>query len=133
MLIDPNTNWGAVAGRASISAAACWTLYSVAVYVYRLTLHPLARYPGPKFAAASYLYEFWYDVVLDARYTDEIERLHKKYGKHLGASCCDGENLRLTKHDFPARSPDPNQPTRAALQRPKLCRCLIPAGGQPQT
>ncbi|KAM4057409.1 cytochrome p450 [Hirsutella rhossiliensis] len=80
MLLDANVHWTAVAWRAFVSAVACWALYSVAVYVYRLTLHPLAGYPGPKFAAASYLYEFWHDVVLDARYTEEIAKLHERYG-----------------------------------------------------
>ena len=86
MSFDADVHWTATAVRAFVSIFACWTLYSVAVYVYRLTLHPLAGYPGPKFPAASYLYEFWYDVVLDARYTEEIAKLHGRYGGHPDAS-----------------------------------------------
>lgn len=83
MLANSEIPWTTHVWRASISVALCWALYSVAIYIYRLTLHPLASYAGPKFAAASYLYEFWYDVVLDAQYTRKIAELHERFGKHL--------------------------------------------------
>lgn len=50
-----------------------WTLYSV-------YLGPLAKFPGPKLAAASLWYEFYYDVVLRGQYTFKIKELHKQYG-----------------------------------------------------
>ncbi|KAJ6437453.1 drug transporter [Purpureocillium lavendulum] len=34
-------------------------IHAAAVAFYRLNLHPLANFPGPKLAGASYLYEFW--------------------------------------------------------------------------
>lgn len=48
--------------------------------VYRLYLHPLAKYPGPKLAAISLLYEFYYDGIKGGQYTFEIGRMHERYG-----------------------------------------------------
>jgi hypothetical protein len=50
-----------------------WTIYSV-------FLGPLAKFPGPKLAAATLWYEFYYDVVLEGQYTFKIKEFHKKYG-----------------------------------------------------
>ncbi|KAI0121697.1 cytochrome P450 CYP682H1 [Xylariales sp. AK1849] len=54
----------------------------VLVVVYRLMLHPLAAIPGPKLAAATGLYESFFDCYKDGggRYWVEIERLHRIYG-----------------------------------------------------
>lgn len=53
-----------------------------AVVVYRLALHPLASFPGPKLAAATGLYETYYEIFKDGggRYWVEIEEMHRKYG-----------------------------------------------------
>jgi hypothetical protein len=59
-----------------------WITYRVALALYNISpLHPLHRFPGPKLAAASFLYEFWFDFVKGGRYTWEIKRMHEKYGK----------------------------------------------------
>ena len=62
-------------------------LYSLLAYVtfkwiYRLFFHPLARFPGPKLAAATHLYEGYYDVVKKGRYIFEVGKMHEKYGKY---------------------------------------------------
>ncbi|OJZ89330.1 hypothetical protein ASPFODRAFT_58058 [Aspergillus luchuensis CBS 106.47] len=41
---------------------------------------PLAKFPGPLLAAATELYEFYYDVIRDGQFVWHIERLHQKYG-----------------------------------------------------
>jgi hypothetical protein len=48
--------------------------------VYSVYFGPLAKFPGPKLAAATLWYEFYYDVILQGRYTFKIKELHQKYG-----------------------------------------------------
>jgi hypothetical protein len=47
---------------------------------YNLHRHPLAHIPGPKLAAATYLYQTYYSLVGGSRYYIEIAAMHKKYG-----------------------------------------------------
>jgi hypothetical protein len=54
----------------------------ICTITYRLTLSPLAIFPGPKLAAATSLYEFYYDFFKKATFCYEIERMHKVYGKN---------------------------------------------------
>jgi hypothetical protein len=56
-------------------------LYSVVVVIYRLYLSPLSKFPGPKLAAATLLYEAYYDVILGGQYTFKIKELHEQYGE----------------------------------------------------
>lgn len=60
-----------------------YVLYLVGLVVYRLYLSPLARFPGPKLAAASKWYEFYYDVVKRGQFTFQIQRMHEKYGMFI--------------------------------------------------
>ncbi|OTB04730.1 hypothetical protein M426DRAFT_58221 [Hypoxylon sp. CI-4A] len=50
--------------------------------LYRLTAHPLARFPGPLLAASTGLYEAYYQCIKDGggRYWVEIEKMHERYG-----------------------------------------------------
>jgi hypothetical protein len=52
----------------------------VALAVDRLWLNPLARIPGPRLAALTGLYEFYYECILGGKYIFEIERMHQHYG-----------------------------------------------------
>ncbi|KAF2967491.1 hypothetical protein GQX73_g6110 [Xylaria multiplex] len=54
--------------------------YFATLPFYRLFLYPLSRFPGPKLATASRLYEAYYDLVQDGQYTFKIAELHKQYG-----------------------------------------------------
>ncbi|WYZ45823.1 hypothetical protein EsH8_IX_000048 [Colletotrichum jinshuiense] len=54
--------------------------YVTCLTIYRLYLSPLARFPGPKLAALSNWYEFYYDVVHPGQFTSHVQALHKKYG-----------------------------------------------------
>lgn len=49
----------------------------------RLYFHPLAHIPGPKLAALTWWYEFYFDVVQQGRYVFQIRQLHKQYGERL--------------------------------------------------
>jgi hypothetical protein len=55
-------------------------LYYSSLVFYRLYLHPLAKFPGPKLASASRWYEAYYDLILGGKYTWQIQEMHKKYG-----------------------------------------------------
>jgi hypothetical protein len=57
--------------------------YYGSLVFYRLFLHPLARFPGPRLAAVSRWYEAYYDVVLGGQYTSKIAKLHRIYGEVL--------------------------------------------------
>lgn len=60
--------------------AVAFGVYLVCTWVYNLYFHPLAGYPGPRIAAASGLYEFYYDVIKGGQYLYKIEEMHRKYG-----------------------------------------------------
>jgi cytochrome P450 len=58
-----------------------YLFYWILILIYRLHFHPLAKFPGPKLAGATYLYEFYYDLYPHKlRYLWQIEKLHKIYG-----------------------------------------------------
>lgn len=72
----------------SLDALLSWrrVIITIVVYIgsvalYRLFLHPLARFPGPKLAAVTRWYEGYYDVIQNGQYTFKIAEMHKKYGK----------------------------------------------------
>lgn len=57
--------------------AVTWATVFVA---YRLYLHPLSKFPGPKIAAVSRWYEFYYDVIRGGAFAGHLPELHRKYG-----------------------------------------------------
>ncbi|KAM5431408.1 hypothetical protein MferCBS31731_007894 [Microsporum ferrugineum] len=54
--------------------------YLIGDAIYQLQFSPLSKFPGPKIAAVTYLYEFYYDAILKGRYIFKVKELHKKYG-----------------------------------------------------
>lgn len=57
--------------------------YTVGLVIYRVYLSPLAKFPGPKLAAATGWYEVYFDLLYGegGQFPFQIERLHKRYGK----------------------------------------------------
>lgn len=64
----------------SVAAGTSLILYLIGLAVYRLYWSPIATFPGPKLAAVSLWYEFYYDVVLGGQYCFKIDELHDLYG-----------------------------------------------------
>ncbi|KAK6432626.1 hypothetical protein LTR95_011207 [Oleoguttula sp. CCFEE 5521] len=64
--------------------------------VYRLYLSPLAKFPGPRLAALSSAYTFYYDVVKRGKLPFELKRLHEEYGPII----------RITPHELHVVDPD---------------------------
>ncbi|KAH7087028.1 cytochrome P450 [Paraphoma chrysanthemicola] len=62
------------------TAAAVVAVYCASLAFYRLYLHPLAKFPGPKLAAVTRWYELYYDVIREGQYTFRIADFHKAYG-----------------------------------------------------
>ncbi|KAL2689500.1 hypothetical protein Neosp_003554 [[Neocosmospora] mangrovei] len=60
--------------------AGVWLIYLIQLVIQRLWLSPLAHIPGPKLAALTQYYEFYYDFVLGGQYTFKIIDMHEKYG-----------------------------------------------------
>lgn len=107
-------------------------LYGLLLVIYRLCFSLLPKFPGPKLAAATYWYEFYYDVWLWGQYTFKIIELHKKYGPSEFPLC---SYLVLKESPKPPAQPTdqphslshnppshPHQPLRAARLRPGLHR-----------
>ncbi|TVY90100.1 Cytochrome P450 monooxygenase [Lachnellula willkommii] len=55
-------------------------LLVVAGAVRRLYFHPLAHIPGPRLAAITWWYEFYFDVIQPSTFVFKIQELHKQYG-----------------------------------------------------
>ncbi len=64
-----------------IASLVLFLFYLVGLAVYRLYLCPIAKFPGPRLAALTYLYEGYFDVVKRGKYTFKIRDLHAKYGE----------------------------------------------------
>jgi hypothetical protein len=76
-----------LSARNVLALVGVWLVYKVLQTVYNISpFHPLSGIPGPKLAAATYLPEFYHDVVRFGCYSKEIRKMHKVYGMSI-ASC----------------------------------------------
>jgi hypothetical protein len=97
-------------GKLSLAAAsaAIFVAYWAYKIIYNLYFHRLAQFPGPWWAAASYLPELYYDIVQGGQYYKKVIEMHEKYGndhKHtLPAFGCILTNIRSTRTDRPERA-----------------------------
>ena len=75
-----------------MAALVIWGIGSLLVYlalksVYRLYFHPLSKFPGPKLAAITSGYEFYFNFIKGGVFIWEIERLHQVYGENCPTLC----------------------------------------------
>lgn len=63
-------------------AALAVALYTALLLIYRLYFHPLARFPGPKIAAATHWWECIQDLFAGqgGQYMNQVEQMHDDYG-----------------------------------------------------
>uniref|UniRef100_A0A0W0G531 Cytochrome p450 n=1 Tax=Moniliophthora roreri TaxID=221103 RepID=A0A0W0G531_MONRR len=47
---------------------------------YRVCIHPLRAFPGPKLAAMTGTYRAYYSVFGEGGWVDHLEKLHERYG-----------------------------------------------------
>ncbi|TID18703.1 cytochrome P450 [Venturia nashicola] len=85
-------------GLATILTATCLVtlLYLVLGGIYRVFFSPLATFPGPRLAGATYLYEFYYTAIR-ADFPSKLRSLHESYGSIVRIN--PGE-LHVVEHDF---------------------------------
>ena len=55
-------------------------VYLVVRTIYRIWFHPLSKFPGPKLAAATSGYEFYFNIIKRGKFIWELDRLHQVYG-----------------------------------------------------
>jgi hypothetical protein len=63
-----------------LSLSAGIIAWLIAVVGYRGFFHPLANVPGPRVAALTYLYIFYFNVGKTSRLYAHIEKLYERYG-----------------------------------------------------
>ena len=66
----------------SILAFMLLLTYRICLIIYNLYFHPLARFPGPKFAAISYLPETYYNLFVGegGQFPFAVRKWHDRYG-----------------------------------------------------
>ncbi|MCJ1245681.1 hypothetical protein MMC30_002885 [Trapelia coarctata] len=63
-----------------VLAAGITVCYTIYIGIRRLYFSPVSNFPGPKLAAITWWYEFYYEVVLHGQFYKEIDRMHVIYG-----------------------------------------------------
>ena len=88
-------------------------LRACVIVIWRLCFHPLAKFPGPKLAAASRLYEFWYQGIKEFEFQSRVKAMHKVYGESLAiidtsAHCREGPIVRISPYELSINDSDFN-------------------------
>lgn len=72
--------WLASITQTTLTLGAAGVVYGLWLAIYRLWLSPIAHFPGPRLAALTMWYEWYYDSFLEGQYTFRIAEMHRKYG-----------------------------------------------------
>lgn len=78
-----------VSGTLAKAVSASFVVLFIALFIFvkHLYFHPLRNVPGPKLAAATGWYEFYYDIIRGGAYSHQYPKFHKKYGQSFEAEC----------------------------------------------
>ena len=64
----------------ALSLVTLFSLFQIIRGIYRITMHPLAKFPGPKLTAMTRWYEAYYEIVAGGEFGNLIGEWHKRYG-----------------------------------------------------
>ena len=93
---------------------------------YHLYFGPLSKFPGPRLAALSRLYELYYDGYKSEGYSHKLRDLHKRYGNSksmknfLFSDIESGPIIRISPYELHVNDPDFYV---KLSQNPKLDKC----------
>ena len=91
-----------------------YIVYWTAQILYRLTFHPLAKYPGPFLCRIGYFYQMYYEAILNGKMLERLPMLHEKYGKsrflrtlshRFQSNCVLGPVVRINPHEVHIKDP----------------------------
>ena len=89
-------------------------LYVVALAIYRLIWHPLAKFPGPRLAAMTGWYETYFDCFLLGEFSNHIDEMHRSYGIFCAGSTAIESHYNLDRFH------SSHQPVRSSYQGPRF-------------
>jgi hypothetical protein len=96
-----------------VSASLSVAIFVLCILGYRrIYCHPLSAFPGPRLAALTRWYGFYYDVIQQGAFLRHKTALHDIYGKSLSTTMdltCD----RSTYHVIYVRRDHPDRPKRS--------------------
>ena len=99
-----------------------YMVYLTGVAVHRLYFSKYSKFPGPKLAALTYGYMFYYDAIAGkGQYIYKIKDLHEEYSKYQPQHCNTRRFILIPIYKS-RKSNNPHQSTRAPHHRPRFLR-----------
>ncbi|OQE88987.1 hypothetical protein PENNAL_c0015G00095 [Penicillium nalgiovense] len=84
-LTDPEQSWQR---NVFFALVVIFLIHIISTSIYRLYFSPLAlaKIPGPKLAALTFLYESYFEIVKGGQYYNHVAKLHEQYGPLIRVS-----------------------------------------------
>lgn len=79
-MLKPEGLFRVTNAEASVAILISCLVSAFILVLYRVYISPLSKFPGPKLAAATLWYEFYFDVLKRGKFAWEIQRMHELYG-----------------------------------------------------
>ena len=99
----------------AVTLVSTFTIYKVAEVFYRLFLHPLAKFPGPKWAAVTDWWELYQENDSDGCLFLKLDDLHEQYGTACArleilqrniVECPSGPIIRIRPNEVHIKDPE---------------------------